>query len=208
MCIFFWGRSHELLYFNRGHQHIKNHLSLMSNFRIIWRNFFFSTDLINCNNNVSWGFQEGSDLELWDPELNGCLIRHHLFYMSRFAQMPCRFLQVSHILVAEKPQGTKWDLQDTAETKCYIILPTCSCLQEQSLGCRGEQRGYAAGHGSCLVDLFHVSTPLIETIFILTLLLAHMNHKKEEMWRFELCIRKGTFPQTILFDCQIVFWGM
>lgn len=70
------------------------------------KQFFFSTDLINCNNNVSWGFQEGSDLELWDPELNGCLIRHHLFYMSMFAQMPCRFLQVSHILVAEKPQGT------------------------------------------------------------------------------------------------------
>lgn len=48
----------------------------------------------------------GSDLELWEPELNSGLMGHVLSYISLLAHVPCRLLHVSHMPVAEKPQST------------------------------------------------------------------------------------------------------
>lgn len=176
MSIFSWG-SHERLDFNRGCKHIKNHFSLISNFRIIWRNFCVAliiSIIVTMLLGVPGGLRPGALGPRTQKLPHGALTLLHIQVCSSAR----RFLQVSHILVAEKLQGTKWEIHDTAEAKCLRILPTRSCLQEQSLGRRGEQRGHAAGR-EVSDDFLMLASPLVENTFILTLL-AHMDHKGEE----------------------------
>lgn len=148
MCIFFWG-SHKLLEFNRGCQHIRNHFSLMSNFRIIWRSFCLAliiSIVIIMLLSVPGGLRSGALGPRTQQLPHGVLTLLHIQFCSNA-------LQVCHILVAKKAQGTKWEMCDIAEAKCCKILPTCSCLQEKSLG----QRGYATGRE--VWWLLHVSMP-------------------------------------------------
>lgn len=130
--LFFWGRSHELG--NRDSQNIKIIL-----LRITQRDVF-----------EHWSHQLcplvphlGSDLEpRWNLEVISRLEGHLFSHTPWFAHRPCRLLWDSHVLVAEKPQGTKWEREDVVT---WWWDTYAQCLQERSLECHSRQRGQDAG---------------------------------------------------------------
>ena len=170
--LFLWGISHELG--NRNSQ--KTKIILL---KITQRDISEHWSYQLC----PLGPHLGSDLELrshlWDLEVISCLEGHSFSHTSWFAHRPCRLLQASHILVAEKPQGTMRESERERERERMSWsggeIPKHRCLQEQSLECQGRQRGQEAG-SECLIHLFMLAPPHTETMLIFTLL-AHRDLK-------------------------------
>lgn len=136
------------------------------------------------------GTQVGWDLDLWDPELSGCLMGNcPLSFISRSAHIPCRFLQAPHMLVV-KPRGTHnmRNIWSSWGKMLYIVLKH-SCVQEQSSSVKVSREDRRQGTGGIWSSFFMLASTLTETTFLLTLL-AHIDHKDEERWRVELVINK------------------
>ena len=122
--LFLWGISHELG--NRNSQ--KTKIILL---KITQRDISEHWSYHLC----PLGPHLGSDLELrshlWDLEVISCLEGHSFSHTSWFAHRPCRLLQASHILVAEKPQGTMRERERERERGCreavvrYLSTDVC-----------------------------------------------------------------------------------
>lgn len=142
--LFFWGRSHELG--NRDSQNIKIIL-----LRITQRDVF-----------EHWSHQLcplvphlGSDLEpRWNLEVISRLEGHSFSHTPWFAHRPCRLLWDSHVLVAEKPQGTKWEREDVVT---WWWDTYAQCLQERSRSVTAGREDRMQGQ-RCLIYLKHLCT--------------------------------------------------
>lgn len=119
--------------------------------------------------------------------------------MSVFIYMPSRFLQASHMLMGEKPQVTTREIHDVAEAKCCRVIAKHSCLQEQSLERKGEQRGDEAGRRGIWYTFSMLASPIIEIMIILTLLTHMIIRMRECSGELNFIIRKNTYPWAILW---------
>lgn len=117
--LFFWGRNHE--FGNRDSQNIKIML-----LRITQRDVFEHWSHQLCPLAPLLGSVLEPRSHLWDLEIISCLKGHSFSHTPWFAHRPCWLLGASHVLVAEKPQGTKWERMSWSGGE----IPKHSCLQE------------------------------------------------------------------------------
>lgn len=120
--------------------------------------------------------------------------------MSVFIYMPSRFLQASHMLMGEKPQVTTREIHDVAEAKCCRVIAKHSCLQEQSLERKGEQRGDEAGTRGIWYTFSMLASISHHWDYDHLNIVNTYDHKDERMWwRAELYNQENTCPWAILW---------